>query len=124
MVGPFLDFDDWVNFYQTGAGNPAVQTDCETGGRLLHWLGYQVLQDTPVFPPPPEHFRHVSDNSSLLLGLGGIGNPPWRGSQPNAKKNAQCLTAYLGLEPDAAWYDLSCETVRFRLLFFSRAAIL
>ena len=69
-----------------------VLSECETGGRYLHWLGYR----TDVIPPSPEDFLHVSNGEALTVDA-------WRPKQPNAKSGEQCLAAYLGLEYDKAW---------------------
>ena len=86
------DLEDWNDFYTIGNLNPVVLSQCETGGRYLHWLGYKA----DVAPPKPEDFLHVADNEALAVNA-------WRPKQPNAKTGDQCLAAYLGLEYDKAW---------------------
>ena len=87
------DLEDWQDFYQLGKQNPVVLSECETGGRYLHWLGYR----TDKMPPKPEDFLHVSNNEALSVDA-------WRPKQPNAKNGGeQCLAAYLGLEYDKSW---------------------
>ena len=86
------DRDDWKDFYTIGNQNPVVFSECATGGRFLHWLGYR----TDVVPPQPQDFQHVSNNEALTV-------DGWRPKQPNAKSKDQCIAAYLGLDLDKSW---------------------
>ena len=86
------DRDDWKDFYTIGNQNPVVLSECATGGRFLHWLGYR----TDAVPPQPQDFQHVSNNEALTV-------DGWRPKQPNAKSKDQCIAAYLGLELDKSW---------------------
>ena len=44
MLGPFEDYDDWLNFYTQQKDSPAMLRECETGGRYLHWIGYRWIE--------------------------------------------------------------------------------
>ena len=41
MAGPFQDFADWRDLYDKLNKSPAMLTECESGGRYLHWFGYR-----------------------------------------------------------------------------------
>ena len=45
MLGPFEDYDDWLDFHTQQKTSPAMLRECETGGRYLHWIGYRLLED-------------------------------------------------------------------------------
>ena len=45
MLGPFEDYDDWMDFYTQQKTSPAMLKECETGGRYLHWIGYRLIED-------------------------------------------------------------------------------
>ena len=42
MLGPFGDYDDWLDFFSQQKTSPAMLKECETGGRYLHWIGYRL----------------------------------------------------------------------------------
>ena len=48
MAGPFMEFSDWADLHEELNQSPAMLSQCESGGRYLHWLGYRS-----TLPPPP-----------------------------------------------------------------------
>ena len=120
------DYDDWLNFYDEVKKYPAMNEHCNNGGRYLHWIGYRwslingqhkwfdlSLRSEKI----PERskgsdFQYLGKYEPLLV-------KAWRPLQPNGKRPDQCLSAYLGLEPNASWYELIFEQAE-RLKSFER----
>ena len=93
MAGPFRDFSDWAALHEELNQSPAMLSQCQSGGRYLHWLGYR----SELKPNSSEDFLHILGNESLTV-------DGWRPKQPNAKTGDQCLCSYLGLAPNASWW--------------------
>ena len=114
MAGPFTEFSDWAELHGELNQSPAMLSQCESGGRYLHWLGYRsghyqfllhyhqphsslLSSRSELKPNSSEDFLHILGNESLTVN-------GWRPKQPNARQGDQCLCSYLGLEPNASWW--------------------
>ncbi|XP_023325055.1 uncharacterized protein LOC111698837 [Eurytemora carolleeae] len=98
MAAEFKSLEEFRKYQDEGTSNPAVLSECWTGGRLLHWLPYSA--DAKNKSLTQEDFSHVHSKEPLAV-------MAWRPNQPNGK-NLQCVKAYLSLQYDVSWYDFPC----------------
>ncbi|XP_023323855.1 uncharacterized protein LOC111697908 [Eurytemora carolleeae] len=95
----FKSLEAFKRYQEEALKNPAVISECWTGGRLLHWLPFSA--DVQNKSLKPEDFSHIHTKDPLTI-------DPWRSSQPNSKE-PNCVKTYLSLEYDESWYDFPCE---------------
>ena len=72
-----------------------MKEHCDNGGRFLHWIGYRS-ENIPERGKGSD-FLYLGKYDPLMV-------EAWRPNNPNSKNPNQCLTSYLGLEPNASWY--------------------